>query len=94
MLENITYCDIEAEGEKGVHVSHSTHPKSSLIDLRYVDPNIVKLFQLSQLLIEYLLHSQEYLIVNRQQVLDDIANLRKRHSDLMEEHDKVVSFLM
>lgn len=27
-------------------------------DLRYVDPNFIKLFQLAQLIIEYLLYSQ------------------------------------
>lgn len=31
------------------------------LDLRMIDPNFVKLFKLSQLTIEYLLHSQEYL---------------------------------
>ncbi|KAA3675770.1 zinc finger protein DZIP1 [Paragonimus westermani] len=31
------------------------------IDVRYVDANLIKLFQLAQLLVEYLLYSQDYL---------------------------------
>lgn len=49
-------------------------------DLRYIDPNIVKLFQTSQLIVEYLLHSQvgmitfksdfkDYLLCQRRQFL-------------------------
>ncbi|KAI8822558.1 uncharacterized protein EV422DRAFT_566237 [Fimicolochytrium jonesii] len=47
MMENLTFCDIEAED-------------------RYADPNFIKLIQLSQLTIEYLLHCQNYLLDQRQ----------------------------
>ena len=52
-LENLTFCDIEAEGDYYVIFSDI-----SFADLRDVDPNFVKMFKLSQLTIEYLLHSQ------------------------------------
>ncbi|KAJ3008307.1 UNVERIFIED_CONTAM: Zinc finger protein dzip1l, partial [Siphonaria sp. JEL0065] len=42
-MENITFCDVDAE------------------DVRYVDPNFLKLFKISQLIIEYLVHTQDYL---------------------------------
>ncbi|XP_031548746.1 uncharacterized protein LOC116286378 [Actinia tenebrosa] len=46
---NVTYCNIEAElGMQAVNF----------------DPNFIKLFNLAQLIIEYLLHSQEYLSSN------------------------------
>ncbi|XP_063726459.1 cilium assembly protein DZIP1L-like isoform X1 [Symsagittifera roscoffensis] len=44
-LLHVTFCNIDSE-----------------VDWRYgVDPNLIKLFKLSQLISEYLLHSQEYL---------------------------------
>ncbi|KAI9098282.1 Iguana/Dzip1-like DAZ-interacting protein N-terminal-domain-containing protein [Phlyctochytrium arcticum] len=46
IMENLTYCDIEAE------------------DLA-IDPNYIKIFQLAQMVIEYLVHSQDYLIDSR-----------------------------
>ncbi|XP_053311342.1 cilium assembly protein DZIP1 isoform X2 [Spea bombifrons] len=46
-IMNITYCNVENE--------RCPHCKNGL------DPILVKLFRLAQLLIEYLLHSQEYL---------------------------------
>ncbi len=52
-LENLTFCDIEAEG-----TFIPSLPTVELADLREVDPNFVKMFKLSQLTIEYLLHSQ------------------------------------
>ncbi len=52
ILENITFCDIEGEGAN-LHVSGGTDGA----DLE-IDANFVKLFQLAQLTIEYLLHSQ------------------------------------
>ncbi|KAK3730168.1 hypothetical protein QZH41_016005 [Actinostola sp. cb2023] len=48
-IMNVTYCNIEAE--MGLHAVG-------------FDPNFIKLFNLSQLIIEYLLHSQEYLSSN------------------------------
>ncbi|KAI9351379.1 Iguana/Dzip1-like DAZ-interacting protein N-terminal-domain-containing protein [Obelidium mucronatum] len=43
IMENITFCDVDAE------------------DVRYVDPNFLKLFKISQLIIEYLVHTQDFL---------------------------------
>ncbi len=85
VLENITYCDIEAEG-------WSLHSRAKhTLDLRYVDPNIVKLFQLSQLVIEYLLHSQEYLIINRQQLSDEKVAVQTKLASLSEQFEKMVN---
>ncbi|KAJ3042453.1 Zinc finger protein dzip1 [Rhizophlyctis rosea] len=58
-MENITFCDIEAE------------------DMRCADPNFIKLFQLAQLMIEYLLHSQDYLADTNKCLTDD--NMQLKH---------------
>jgi predicted RNase H-like nuclease (RuvC/YqgF family) len=68
IMENITFCDLEAE------------------DLRHVDPNIVKLFQLSQLIIEYQLHSQEYLVSQKSGVDQENAEAIKKSMNLMNEN--------
>lgn len=68
IMENITFCDLEAE------------------DLRHVDPNIVKLFQLSQLIIEYQLHSQEYLIAQKVGVDDEHQESTKKNLVLADEN--------
>ncbi|KND02813.1 uncharacterized protein SPPG_01894 [Spizellomyces punctatus DAOM BR117] len=66
VMENLTYCDIEAE------------------DLR-LDPTYIKLFQLSQLTIEYLLHSQDYLLDHRKVLTDQVEELRERLAGLTKE---------
>ncbi|KAJ3129410.1 Zinc finger protein dzip1 [Nowakowskiella sp. JEL0407] len=71
-IDNITFCDIEAE------------------DLRYVDPNIVKLFQLSQLVIEYLLYSQEFLYEQKTAAAEESATMNAKFKLLNDEFDAVV----
>nr|CDS25612.1 daz interacting protein 1 [Hymenolepis microstoma] len=47
------------------------------IDTRYVDTNLVKLFQLAQLLIEYLLYSQDYLTGTVDSLRRENENIKK-----------------
>ncbi|RKO89786.1 Iguana/Dzip1-like DAZ-interacting protein N-terminal-domain-containing protein, partial [Blyttiomyces helicus] len=70
IMENITYCDVEAE------------------DLRYVDPNFIKLFQLSQLMVEYLLHSQDYLAGERLLLAENLETVGKKLEVTLGEHEK------
>ncbi|KAL5964281.1 Zinc finger protein DZIP1L [Taenia solium] len=53
---------------------------SAEIDTRYVDTNFIKLFQLAQLLIEYLLYSQDYLT-------NTIDSLRLENETIKKETD-------
>ncbi|KAI8921456.1 Iguana/Dzip1-like DAZ-interacting protein N-terminal-domain-containing protein [Entophlyctis helioformis] len=48
-------------------------------DLRYIDPNFVKLFRLAQMMIEYLLHSQDYLADQRAELRQELDELRLIH---------------
>ena len=59
-MENITFCDVESEGVclAPERTFFNTCLTELLTDMRYVDPNFLKVFQLAQLIIEYLLHSQ------------------------------------
>ncbi|KAJ3192960.1 Zinc finger protein dzip1 [Irineochytrium annulatum] len=57
-------------------------------DIRYVDPNFVKLFQLAQLIIEYLLHSQDYLAETRSKLTSETEKARKELSTLKEQHER------
>ncbi|KAJ3152978.1 Zinc finger protein dzip1 [Geranomyces michiganensis] len=57
-------------------------------DLRYPDPNIVKLIKLAQLTIEYLLHSQQYLLNHRRALTSQAENLGRNLSQLRGEHTK------
>ena len=61
-IVNLTYCDIVSEGTT-----------SLTIDLKFAE--IIKLFQLSQLTVEYLLFSQDYLIQNRETLRNDVQEL-------------------
>ncbi|KAJ3289743.1 Zinc finger protein dzip1, partial [Borealophlyctis nickersoniae] len=70
VMENLTFCDIEAE------------------DLRYVDPNFMKLFQLAQLMIEYLLHSQDFLAGSRQQLIEELEVVSSRAQMLTDTNEK------
>ncbi|VDL56876.1 unnamed protein product [Hymenolepis diminuta] len=54
----------------------------SEIDTRYADSNLVKLFQLAQLLIEYLLYSQDYLTNTVDSLRREIVNVKKE-ADLL-----------
>lgn len=72
VVETITYCDIHNEGSCHI-LCDSTHddpgmtlviirqPHLIIVEFQRTDPNFLKLFQLSQMLLEYLLHAQEYL---------------------------------
>nr|VZI43438.1 unnamed protein product [Spirometra erinaceieuropaei] len=55
---------------------------TSELDTRYVDTNFIKLFQLAQLLIEYLLYSQEYLTNGLEAVKLENENLKKESEAL------------
>ncbi|KAI8912098.1 hypothetical protein DFJ77DRAFT_512157 [Powellomyces hirtus] len=57
-------------------------------DLRYPDQNIVKLLQLAQLTIEYLLHSQQYLLDHRRALTTQAENLGSTLAQLRGEHAK------
>ncbi|KAJ3008160.1 Zinc finger protein dzip1, partial [Thoreauomyces humboldtii] len=57
-------------------------------DLRYPDPNVVKLLQLAQLTIEYLLHSQQYLLDQRRSSSAQIEGLSSSLAHLRTEHTK------
>jgi hypothetical protein len=50
--------------------------------LQNIDPNYVKLFQLAQLTIEYLLYSQDRLTGNRRQLQDALVSEGERESQL------------
>ncbi|VDK74940.1 unnamed protein product [Dibothriocephalus latus] len=55
---------------------------TSELDTRYVDTNFIKLFQLAQLLIEYLLYSQEYLTSGLEAVKLENEKLKKESEAL------------
>ncbi|KAJ3175686.1 Zinc finger protein dzip1 [Geranomyces variabilis] len=57
-------------------------------DLRYPDQNIVKLIKLAQLTIEYLLHSQQYLLNHRRALTTQAENLGRNLAQLRAEHVK------
>uniref|UniRef100_A0A0X3Q5A9 Zinc finger protein Dzip1 n=3 Tax=Schistocephalus solidus TaxID=70667 RepID=A0A0X3Q5A9_SCHSO len=67
--------DIDALQENLVSVAFCDI--TSELDTRYVDTNFIKLFQLAQLLIEYLLYSQEYLTNGLEAVKLENENLKK-----------------
>jgi hypothetical protein len=48
-----------------------THP-----ELHDVDPNVLKLFQIAQMIIEFLLHSQNYLLKQRDHLTSEIEELK------------------
>ena len=65
VLEMITFCDIEREGTQIQFFSilSQSFIKNNIVipaDMGQLDPNFVKLFQLSQLMLEYLLYSQVF----------------------------------
>nr|KAJ3419335.1 Zinc finger protein dzip1 [Polyrhizophydium stewartii] len=57
-------------------------------DVRYIDPNFIKLFQLAQLIIEFLLHSQEYLVDQRDEAEAELESLRGRYAKAASEQEK------
>ncbi|KAG5450223.1 hypothetical protein CSKR_110086 [Clonorchis sinensis] len=65
------------------------------VDMRCVDSNLIKLFQLAQLLVEYLLHSQNYLISSVNSLKEENASLQKDLSsakqDLAEKMNKLTA---
>lgn len=54
----------------------------SMEDLRHVDPNVIKMFHLAQLIIEYQLHSQEFLISQRDRADADTNSANSKISEL------------
>ncbi|KAJ3065011.1 Zinc finger protein dzip1, partial [Quaeritorhiza haematococci] len=60
-------------------------------DLRYADPNIVKLFQIAQLIIEYLLHSQEYLADTHKALTEECEQSSQKCRTLTETTEKQAS---
>ncbi|KAJ3214155.1 EF-hand domain-containing member C2 [Dinochytrium kinnereticum] len=79
VIENVTFCDVESEGILGFED-----------DVRYVDPNFIKLFQLSQLIIEYLLHSQDYLSEHREKLLEECETMSAEMESIKSMYDKEV----
>ncbi|KAJ3320558.1 Zinc finger protein dzip1 [Boothiomyces sp. JEL0866] len=65
IIENVTFCDVQDSG-----VSLVT------LDLETVDPNMLKLFQLAQLIIEFLLYTQTDLIQKNNATIDTNNNLK------------------
>ncbi|TGZ71050.1 hypothetical protein CRM22_002855 [Opisthorchis felineus] len=65
------------------------------VDMRYVDSNLIKLFQLAQLLVEYLLHSQSYLISSVDSLKEENSSLQKDlntvKQDLTEKMNKLTA---
>ena len=60
------------------HLENLTFSELKESDLRYLtDPQIIKLFQTSQMMIEYLLYVQEQLTTNLQQLADKYV-MKKR----------------
>ncbi|KAI9337179.1 hypothetical protein DFJ73DRAFT_763505 [Zopfochytrium polystomum] len=47
-------------------------------DVRYVDPNFLKLYKTAQLIIEYLLHSQDYLADQRSELIADLDAVEEK----------------
>ncbi|CAL8072320.1 unnamed protein product [Calicophoron daubneyi] len=58
---------------------------TSEIDTRYVDTNFIKLFQLAQLLIEYLLYSQDYLTSTITNLKEENEGLQKSITQLQDQ---------
>ncbi|TPX34188.1 hypothetical protein SmJEL517_g03055 [Synchytrium microbalum] len=56
-------------------------------DLRFVDPNFVKLFKLSQLMVEYLLHTQDYLVEDRRCVAEELERASASAADAIKVTD-------
>jgi hypothetical protein len=56
-----------------------------------LDPNLVKLFQLSQLIIEFLVHSQNFLLHNQQQQEMDVSRLEEQLEGSLSEIQKMVT---
>ncbi|KAJ3356995.1 hypothetical protein HDU83_009165 [Entophlyctis luteolus] len=69
-MENITFCDVDAE------------------DLSYVDPNFVKLFKISQLIIEYLVYTQDVLAEAQLQLSNDLEDATEKLEILNDQFDK------
>ncbi|KAK4475018.1 hypothetical protein MN116_002116 [Schistosoma mekongi] len=55
------------------------------VDSRYVDNNLIKLFQLAQLLIEYLLYSQDYLTTTIDSLKEENNELHKNYEKLKQQ---------
>ncbi|KAJ3270751.1 hypothetical protein HDV01_007443 [Terramyces sp. JEL0728] len=69
IIENVTFCNVQDSGNYQVTQ-----------DLEAVDPNILKLFQLAQLIIEFLLHTQTDLI-QRNGAIDESNSALKQELD-------------
>ncbi|CAH8590343.1 unnamed protein product [Dicrocoelium dendriticum] len=58
---------------------------TSEIDVQYVDTNVIKLFQLAQLLLEYLLYSQEYLTSTVNSLKSENESLKKQIAGIQQQ---------
>jgi len=65
-----------------------------LVDVRYIDPTFVKLFQTAQLIIEYLLHSQGFLVSQRQQLTSQLADIQAKCADITHKNETQASQLL
>ncbi|KAJ3253839.1 Zinc finger protein dzip1l [Boothiomyces macroporosus] len=71
IIENITFCD-----------AHESGRSSITSDLESVDPNMLKLFQLAQLIIEFLLYTQTDLIEKNNAINEANQNLKLNMDEL------------
>ncbi|KAJ3235897.1 Zinc finger protein dzip1 [Chytriomyces hyalinus] len=59
-------------------------------DIRYVDPNFVKLIKIAQLIIEYLIHTQDYLAASQGALSKDLQDTSDRLALLTATYEKQV----
>ncbi|KAF8563941.1 hypothetical protein P879_03870 [Paragonimus westermani] len=64
---------------------------TSEIDIRYVDANLIKLFQLAQLLVEYLLYSQDYLKSTVNALKEENEELKSIQQQLAEKTNRLTA---
>ncbi|CAH8671520.1 unnamed protein product [Schistosoma bovis] len=74
--------DVDIESLQEILSSVTFCDITNEIDTRYVDNNLIKLFQLAQLLVEYLLYSQDYLTTT-------IDSLKEENNELHKNCDKL-----
>lgn len=59
-------------------------------ELEDLDPNVSKLFEISQLIIEFLLHSQSFLLKHKQSQKEEIDELSTQNKKLMKHKLQIV----
>ncbi|KAJ8329817.1 hypothetical protein O5D80_002011 [Batrachochytrium dendrobatidis] len=60
-------------------------------DLRCIDSNFVKLFQLSQLIVEFLLHSQDFLVDQRNECSSELELFKSKYNKTFELNEKLTT---